>query len=147
MANLVLGAQPRLGDPQALVQVRFAIEFLQVGPQPVRGLRGLLVAGYTPGRKKHGGPDEKEAEERGQRGSFRIQNSDPGLARNRDYKGKGLQLEFTVEDEGVFTTPWSAAISYRRPLGQWPEMVCAETRHGYSPGKDTEVPTAEKPDF
>jgi hypothetical protein len=89
----------------------------------------------------------KEAEERGQRGSFRIQNSDPGLARNRDYKGKGLQLEFTVEDEGVFTTPWSAAISYRRPLGQWPEMVCAETRHGYSPGKDTEVPTAEKPDF
>jgi hypothetical protein len=23
-----------------------------------------------------------------------------------DYKGQGLQLEFTVEDEGVFTMPW-----------------------------------------
>ena len=92
----------------------------------------------------------KEAEERGQRGSFRIQNSDPGLARNRDYKGKGLQLEFTVEDEGVFTTPWSAAITYRRPLsslGEWPEFVCAENPHGYFPGKKAAIPTADKPDF
>ena len=31
-----------------------------------------------------------------------------------NYKGKALQLQFTVEDEGVFTTPWSATKTYRR---------------------------------
>jgi hypothetical protein len=62
-------------------------------------------------------------------------------------KGKGLQLEFTVEDDGVFTKPWSAAISYRRPLGEWSEMVCAENPNGYFPGKNAALPTADKPDF
>jgi hypothetical protein len=32
-----------------------------------------------------------------------------------DYKGKGLQLEFTVEDEGVFTMPWKGMVTYRPP--------------------------------
>jgi hypothetical protein len=92
----------------------------------------------------------KEAEERGERGNFRLPGSDPGFARDPGYKGKGLQLEFTVEDEGVFTTPWSAAIVYQRPLsplGQWPESVCADNPHEYYTGKDTAVPTAAKPDF
>jgi hypothetical protein len=88
----------------------------------------------------------KEAEERGQRGLTRF-GGDPGFRRNPDYKGQGLQLEFTVEDDGVFTRPWSAAISYRRPLGEWPEIVCAENPHGYYPGKHAAVPTADKPDF
>jgi hypothetical protein len=82
----------------------------------------------------------KQAEERGQRELSR-------LARNPDYKGRGLQLEFTIEDDGVFTRPWSAAISYRRPLGEWPEMVCAENPNGYFHGKQAAVPTAAKPDF
>ncbi len=30
------------------------------------------------------------------------------------YKGKGLQLEFTVEDESVYTMSWSATITYQR---------------------------------
>jgi hypothetical protein len=88
----------------------------------------------------------KEAEERGQREIWRIQGSDPGFARNPDYRGKGLQLEFTVEDDGVFTQPWSAAISYRRPLGEWPEMVCADTTHEFLV-RDLRLPTADKPDF
>jgi hypothetical protein len=88
----------------------------------------------------------KEAEERGQRGLTRA-GGDPGLRRNPDYKGHGLQLEFTVEDDGVFTKPWSAAISYRRPLGEWNEMVCAENPNGYFPEKHASVPTADKPDF
>ena len=62
--------------------------------------------------------------------------------------GKGLQLHFTVEDEGVFTMPWSATKTYRRPLvTEWQEVVCAENPHEYYAGKDTEVPRAEKPDF
>jgi hypothetical protein len=92
----------------------------------------------------------KEAEERGEKGNFRLPGSDPGFARDPGYKGKGLQLEFTVEDEGVFTTPWSAAIVYQRPLsplGQWPESVCADNPHEYYTGKDSAVPTADKPDF
>ena len=89
----------------------------------------------------------KEAEERGQRENLRLRNSDPGFAPNPNYRGNGLQLQFTVKDEGVFTMPWSAAITYRRPLGEWPEMVCAENPHGYYPGKYAAVPTAEKPDF
>jgi hypothetical protein len=87
-----------------------------------------------------------EAEERGERENFRLPASDAGFARNPDYKGKGLQLEFTVEDAGVFTTPWSATITYRRPLGEWPEVACAENRQFY-PGKYAAVPTADKPDF
>jgi hypothetical protein len=89
----------------------------------------------------------KEAEERGQKGLSRF-GRDPGLTRNPDYKGKGLQLEFTVDDEGVLTQSWSASISYRRPFGDWPEMVCAENSGGHFSGeKAPAVPTASKPDF
>ena len=49
-----------------------------------------------------------------------LRSSEKGDLRfvpNPNYKGKGLQLDFTVEDAEVFTTPWSAAVSYRGPLG------------------------------
>src|SRR5215467_12134581 len=68
------------------------------------------------------------------------------LAADRNYKGKQLQLDFMVEDEGVFTMPWSATINYRRSFGEWPEHVCAENTR-WSPGKDGAVPAADKPDF
>ena len=87
-----------------------------------------------------------EAEEQGEKENFRLQVVDSGLARNPDNKGPGLQLEFTVEDPGVFTTPWSAAIVYRRPLGDWPNMVCAETRSDFL-GRPINLPHADKPDF
>jgi len=71
-----------------------------------------------------------------------------------NYRGKGMQLQFTVEDAGVFTMPWTATITYRRPLHtEWEEFVCAENVHEYYAGhayysdKDATVPTAEKPDF
>jgi len=95
----------------------------------------------------------KEAEERGEKENFGLPMADNGIARDPDYKGKGLQLQFTVEDEDVFTTPWSATVTYRRPsvpLGQWPELVCAENANGYDGydhGKKAAVPTADKPDF
>jgi hypothetical protein len=87
----------------------------------------------------------KAAEERGQRGLSRL-GRDPGLAPNPDYRGKGLQLEFTVEDEKVFAKPWSAAISYRRPLGEWPEIACADNTRDYI-GRRLDLPKAVKPDF
>ena len=70
-----------------------------------------------------------------------------GWAPDPSNKGKGLQLQFTVEDNEVFTTPWSATKTYRRALREWPEQVCAENPHKYSTEKDAAVPTADKPDF
>ena len=46
-----------------------------------------------------------ESEDRGEKENFRLQVSDTGLARNPDYKGPGLLLEFTVEDPGVSQPP------------------------------------------
>jgi hypothetical protein len=68
-------------------------------------------------------------------------------AHDPNYKGKALQLQFTVEDEGVFTTAWSATKTYRRVFRDWPENVCAENPHKYNTEKDAAVPTANKPDF
>jgi hypothetical protein len=89
----------------------------------------------------------KEWNERGQSEYRRGERSDPGFARNPGYKGKGLELQFTVQDAGVFTMPWSARIIYQRPLGDWPEMICAENPNGYFPGKKAAIPIADKPDF
>ena len=61
-------------------------------------------------------------------------------------KGKALQVQFTVEDEGAFTMPWSAAVTYRRLLAEWRESVCAENIHRYFE-EDEKVPVADKPDF
>jgi len=72
--------------------------------------------------------------------------NDSGLVVDPNYKGKGMQLQFTVQDEGVFTVPWSATMTYRRGLGEWPEFVCAENIQFY-PGKNAAVPQANKPDF
>jgi hypothetical protein len=63
------------------------------------------------------------------------------------YRGKGLQLPFTVEDDGVLTAPWSAAVTYRRALGAIPESVCAENPRATSVGKDGAIPRASAPDF
>ena len=92
----------------------------------------------------------KEAEERGEKENFAVPVADSGIGRDLEYKGKGFQLHFTVEDEGVFTTPWSATVTYRRPslpLGQWPELVCAENARAYDHGGKAAIPTADKPDF
>jgi hypothetical protein len=61
-------------------------------------------------------------------------------------QGKYLQLRFTVEDKGVFTTPWTATMTYRISPNDWEEQACAENIVWY-PGKDADVPRADKPDF
>ena len=69
------------------------------------------------------------------------------VAVDPDYKGKGLQLQLTVEDPKIFTTPWSANVTYRRIKGPWTEQICAENVFEYYSGKYTAIPTATKPDF
>jgi hypothetical protein len=70
-----------------------------------------------------------------------------GAAFDPNYRGKLLQLHFTVEDEGVFTTPWTATITYRPNIGAWTELICSENRNEYYAGKSSAVPIADKPDF
>ena len=65
---------------------------------------------------------------------------------DRAYRGKVLQLHFTVEDEGVFTTPWTATITYRPAVDPWTELICAENPREFN-NTQSEVPAAKKPDF
>jgi hypothetical protein len=64
------------------------------------------------------------------------------------HRGKFLQVHLTVEDEGVFTMPWTATLTYV-PGPEGPsEGVCAENIHQYYYDRsDANVPRAEKPDF
>jgi hypothetical protein len=89
----------------------------------------------------------QEAFARNAKENIRIPVGIIGLDFDPDYRGKHLQLQFTVEDGGVFTTPWSATVTYARPLGDWVEFICAENPYEYYAGKDAEVPRADKPDF
>ena len=68
-----------------------------------------------------------------------------------DTAKKGLQVAFTVEDAGVFTTPWSGTVTYRPlipnpDIGHWPETICAEHPQ-FVGGDDGFIPHADKPDF
>ena len=93
----------------------------------------------------------KEAQARGEKewGHVGAYDVDPA------YKGKGMQLEFTVDDPGVFTMPWTATVTYLPSINKtWEERVCAENVGHYYSGatqyysdKDARIPTATKPDF
>jgi hypothetical protein len=63
------------------------------------------------------------------------------------YRGKFLQVHLTIEDDGVFTTPWTATMTYVPGGDQVGEGVCAENPHEYYNNKDSDVPKADKPDF
>ncbi len=64
------------------------------------------------------------------------------------HRGKFLQLHLTIDDEGVFTTPWTATLTYVPGPEVLSEAVCAENLHQYYYDQsDTNAPRAEKPDF
>ncbi len=77
------------------------------------------------------------------------QHNVAGGMRNANRHGKYLQLRFTVEDDAVFTTPWTATMTYgsggNNPA-DWTEEACAENIQWYS-GKNADVPRAVSPDF
>lgn len=63
------------------------------------------------------------------------------------YRGKVLQLTFTVDDPDVFTTPWTGTITYRPSIDPWPELICSENPHWFTMESESHIPTAQKPDF
>jgi hypothetical protein len=86
--------------------------------------------------------DAKEGLERDRKENFRA-----GVGTiDRNYRGKHLQVYYTVEDQGVFTMPWSGTVTYGRGSDEWPEVACAENPHVFY-SEDEKVPTAAKPDF
>jgi hypothetical protein len=92
----------------------------------------------------------KLALERGAKENASTIGNDSGVRPDVNFKGKHLDLEFTVEDAGAFTTPWSATVIYRPGLNGWssnelPEAVCAENPNELA--RQPAVPTADKPDF
>jgi hypothetical protein len=90
----------------------------------------------------------REGQIRGLHENFYIgSGGDAGTPLDPGYRGKGLKLEFTVEDDDVFTTPWTATVTYRRALGALGENVCAENLRGTYVEKDSAVPRASNPEF
>ncbi len=90
----------------------------------------------------------KEGLERDAKENLRLYPPDgSSVYSDPNYRGNYLQLQFTVEDEGVFEMPWTATVTYGRPLGEWGEIVCAENPHKYGTEKDAAVPTANELDF
>ena len=88
--------------------------------------------------------------ERGAKENATTLRNDSGVLPDLNSRGKNLQLDFTVEDEGAFTTAWSSIIIYRPGVGagtstELPEDVCAENPHELA--RQAAVPTADKPDF
>ena len=75
------------------------------------------------------------------RNTYGMGDIDPDTAK------PGLQVEITVDDPVMFTTPWSGLVTYRPVLGNWPEAICAENTQGSGASWVVVVPRADKPDF
>jgi hypothetical protein len=88
----------------------------------------------------------KAAIDRDAKEHYQQADPDNGPAFDPAYKGKGLQIEVTIEDKGAFTMPWSATVTFRRALDERLELVCAENPEWF-PGTYSAVPKADKPDF
>jgi hypothetical protein len=87
------------------------------------------------------------AAEQAEKDSGRVDVEMGGASINPAYKGKGLQVQFRVEDAGMFTRPWSAAVTLRRAVGPWEERVCADSRFNYITGKPFPLPQDATADF
>jgi hypothetical protein len=86
--------------------------------------------------------DVKDAIERNKQENWWFQGD--AWTRHRDEKF--LQLHVTVEDQGVFTTPWTATLTYA-PSDPVFESVCAENPNEYYSNKESDVPKAARADF
>jgi hypothetical protein len=88
--------------------------------------------------------DYDEAKDAMQRGM--KENRRAGGPYNPNYADKYLQVQFTIEDSGAFTTPWTAIMIYLRDRDEWPEIACAENRFAFHHESD-DLPHADRPDF
>ena len=90
--------------------------------------------------------DAAAAQARHEKEAGRIGGA-PGVMPVDPAYGKGLQLQLTIEDPGTLTAPLPALVTYRRTSAEWQELPCAENTTEYYAGKETPIPTADRPDF
>ena len=90
--------------------------------------------------------------ERGAKENANFVGNDSGVAPDLNDRGPHMELDFTVEDTGAFTTPWSATVIYRpgvssygKSSSEFPEAVCAENPNELT--RQAALPIAAKPDF
>ena len=95
----------------------------------------------------------KECVARAYKDNVLPQNNNPPVV-DFNSRGKWMQLHFTVEDPTVFTTPWSATVTFGPALQTagpggtiWPEDVCGENPNKYGTEADVQLPTATVADF
>jgi hypothetical protein len=65
-----------------------------------------------------------------------------------------MEVQFTVEDPGAFTTPWSARVRFAASPIEWDEQICAENNRfigsvtfGGKTITSVPIPTDDSPDF
>jgi hypothetical protein len=58
-----------------------------------------------------------------------------------------IRVDFTVEDPGAFTTPWSAYVVYTQSGGDYFEQPCAENNVNTLTGFEQDIPRDDTPDF
>jgi hypothetical protein len=66
---------------------------------------------------------------------------------NPDTNLKGLQLDVTMEDAKVFTSPLTARVTYRPLISRWQESVCADNPMEHYKDEWIGLPTADHADF
>ena len=70
------------------------------------------------------------------------------VERYRPIDDKTMQVDFTIEDPGAFTTVWSASMTYRRGApNALQENICAESTINPVTGELFPIPVSAKPDF
>jgi hypothetical protein len=67
---------------------------------------------------------------------------------------KAMEVQFTVDDPGAFTTPWSARVRFKTSALEWDEQICAENNRfvgsvtfGGEVTTSPPTPTDDSPDF
>jgi hypothetical protein len=95
----------------------------------------------------------REGVERAKKDNVLPQFNNPPVV-DFNSRGKWLQLLFTVDDPNVFTTAWSATVTFGPALKSdapgaivWPEDVCGENPNKYGTEEDVKLPTATVADF
>lgn len=94
------------------------------------------------------GAAAREAQEKFEKFIGRVGGPDAGPANLiEDANIKGLQVELTVDDPNIFTTPWSARATYRQRARNWAEQVCADNPVEHYKDEWQGLPKADHPDF
>jgi hypothetical protein len=89
----------------------------------------------------------KQAQDTYEKREGRVGGVPGAMAIEPDTNLKGLQIQITVEDPTMYTTPWTATATYRRGRGPWLEQICAEDDFDFHEGKTRDIPQSPKPDF